>query len=424
MHEFKKVCAVLMSGIIMISLVGCGSKKDETKKEKKSNNKSSADVEKDGDEDEDEDEGDSNADNDAEDIADDEDEGEEENEEKGGKDDADSKKSSGGAYDVGDVITMGKFEQDNDLSNGPEDIEWIVLDSKSNGDTLVISKDALEGLPYNKIFQVTITWEECSLREWLNTDFYGEVFTDEEKAQILVSQVTNPKNDATGTEGGNDTEDKVFLLSLDEVNTYFDSDESRICHPSAYAKGKGLEAGEKTVMEGNCRWWLRSPGLTGSDAARIFEDGSVNEDGGGIDRENNTGVRPVMWINEAGTGDASWEMEKKEGFTTTKILSMIEVYEQAGMTIYPLTAEDLGADKQKYVEGIRVESDNGVLIYAVQFTDDDAAREFIETVWAAQYDGVTIDDSVGSGFMFEVPGAYTSGYCDFLGFMTYHPAQA
>ena len=52
MHEFKKVCAVLMSGIIMISLVGCGSKKDEAKKEKKSDNKSSADVEKDDDEEE------------------------------------------------------------------------------------------------------------------------------------------------------------------------------------------------------------------------------------------------------------------------------------------------------------------------------------------------------------------------------------
>ena len=421
MHEFKKVCAVLMSGIIMISLVGCGSKKDESKKEKKANNKSSADVEK-GDEDEDEDEGKSDADNDV----DDEDENEDENEGQDGKDtkDTDSKKSSGGAYDVGDIITMGKFEQDNDLNNGPEDIEWIVLESKSNGDTLVISKDALEGLPYNKVFQVTMTWEECTLREWLNTDFYNEAFTDSEKAQILVTKNTNPKNEKTGVEGGNDTEEKVFLLSLEEADAYFDSDEARICHPSAYAKGKGLEAGEKTVMEGNCRWWLRSPGDFSSDAARIFEDGSLNENGGDIDRENSNGVRPVMWINDAGNGDASWQMEKKEGFTTVAVLSMIESLENAGMTIIPMYAEDFGADKQKYVEGFRAEKDGQIFIYVVKFVDDDDAREFVETVWANEYQGVTIDDSMGSGFLFEVPGAYMGGYCDFNGFMTFYPEQA
>ena len=411
MHEFKKVCAVLMSGIIMISLVGCGSKKEETKKEKKSNDKSSSDVKKDEDEDEDE------ASIDDEDADEDEDE----------KEDKDSKSDSGKKNSddqVGEIITLGKFEQDGNLDNGPEDIEWIVLDKKSNGDTLVISKDALEGLPYNKVFQVTMTWEECTLREWLNTDFYNEAFTDSEKAQILVTKNTNPKNEKTGVEGGNDTEEKVFLLSLEEADAYFDSDEARICHPSAYAKGKGLEAGEKTVMEGNCRWWLRSPGDFSSDAARIFEDGSLNENGGDIDRENSNGVRPVMWINASGTGDADWQMEKKEGFTTTKILSMIETYENAGMTIIPMTAEDFGADKQKYVEGFRAEKDGQIFSYVVQFTDDDAAREFIETVWATQYDGVTIDDSYGSGFLFDVPGVYMNGYCDFLGFMIFDPAQA
>ena len=406
MHEFKKACAVLMSGIIMISLAGCGNKKKETKNEKKTNDESAADVEKNEDdaaEDKNEDGNDSNEDKDS---------------------NSDSGKSNSSAADeLGEVITFGKFEQDYDPGNGPEDIEWIVLDRKSNGDTLVISKDALEGLPFNKIFQIATPWESSSLREWLNCDFYNEAFTDNEKAQILVSQVTNPKNEKTGVEGGNDTEDKVFLLSIDEAKTYFDSDEARICHPSAFAKAKGLEAGEKTVMEGNCRWWLRSPGFSSSDAARIFEDGSLNEDGGSTDRENDNGVRPVMWINESGNADVNWQMKKEEGFTTSKILAMVETYENAGMTIIPMTAEDFGADKQQYVEGFRAEKNGQIYCYVVQFTDDDTAREFIETVWAKQYTGVTIEEFSGSGFTFEVPGAYKSGYCDFFGFMMFYPEQ-
>ena len=394
MHEFKKITALLVSGIIVLSLTGCGGKNEATKNAGSKSEKTES-VSKDGD----------------------------------GKGNADSKKadsgkgSDSGAYQAGEVIKLGKFEQDNDPSNGPEDIEWIVLDTKSNGDKLVMSKDALEGLPFNKIFQVTITWETCTLREWLNDDFYNSAFSDDEKAQILVSQVTTPKNEKTGKDGGNDTEDKVFLLSIDEANTYFTSNDARICHPSAFAKAKGLEAGEKTVMEGNCRWWLRSVGFTSSDTARIFEDGSVNEDGGSADRENANGVRPVMWINESGTGDANWQAAKKEGFTTSKVLAMIEAYEKGGLTIIPMTAADFGADKEKYVEGFRAEKDGKVFNYVVQFADDESARDFVENVWGTQYKGVTVDDSLGTGFTFEVPGAYRGGYCDFLGFMTFYPAE-
>lgn len=400
MHEFKKISALLMSGIIMISLVGCG--KSEATKDTGSKGEKTENVTKDGAGKDDSGKGDSG---------------------KSDSEKADSGKAGDSSVPAGEVIKLGKFEQDNNPDNGPEDIEWIVLDTKSNGDKLVMSKDALEGLPYNKIFKIEIFWETCTLREWLNDDFYNSVFSDDEKAQILVTQVTTPKNEKTGKEGGNDTEDKIFLLSIDEANTYFTSDAARICHPSAFAKAKGLEAGEKTIMEGNCRWWLRTPGFTASDTARIFEDGSVNEDGGSSDSENKNGVRPVMWINESGTGDANWQAAKKEGFTTSKVLAMVESYEKANLTIVPMTAEDFGADKQKYVEGFRAEKDGKIFNYVIQFSDDDSARDFVENVWGAQYKGVTVDDSSGVGFTFEVPGAYRAGYCDFLGFMTFYPAE-
>ena len=215
MHEFKKISALLMSGIIMISLVGCG--KSEATKDTGSKGEKTENVTKDGAGKDDSGKGDSG---------------------KSDSEKADSGKAGDSSVPAGEVIKLGKFEQDNNPGNGPEDIEWIVLETKSNGDKLVMSKDALEGLPYNKVFMIEITWETCTLREWLNDDFYNSAFTDDEKAQILVSQVTTPKNEKTGKEGGNDTEDKIFLLSIDEANTYFTSDAARICHPSAFAKGK------------------------------------------------------------------------------------------------------------------------------------------------------------------------------------------
>ncbi|MBP3696995.1 MAG: hypothetical protein J6J45_05560, partial [Clostridia bacterium] len=67
---------------------------------------------------------------------------------------------------VGDYITFGSYEQDNDLSNGKEPIEWLVLD-KQDGKVLVISKYALDAKPYNDEY-VDVTWETCTLRSWLN----------------------------------------------------------------------------------------------------------------------------------------------------------------------------------------------------------------------------------------------------------------
>ena len=121
---------------------------------------------------------------------------------------------------MGDVITFGHYEQDGDLSNGPEPIEWEIV-SEEDGRLLLISRYALDCQPYNNE-NAASTWETCSLRAWLNDDFVNTAFSSAEQEYIIPATLTNPDNEIWGIEGGNDTEDKVFCLSYEEVMQYYD----------------------------------------------------------------------------------------------------------------------------------------------------------------------------------------------------------
>ena len=119
-----------------------------------------------------------------------------------------------GNMKVGDIITFGSYEQDNNLENGAEPIEWQVLDVQ-DGKALVISKYGLINKAYNTVW-THVTWETCSLRKWLNNEFINEAFGVEEQKMIVTTKLSNPNNSEYGTNGGNDTEDKVFLLGIEE----------------------------------------------------------------------------------------------------------------------------------------------------------------------------------------------------------------
>ena len=190
---------------------------------------------------------------------------------------------------VGDIVYFGTYEQDNDTSNGKEDIEWLVLAKKGNR-ILVISDKALDRQPYNSS-RTRVTWETCTLRKWLNNDFINAAFSAEERAKIPTVTVSADKNPSYSTSPGNNTTDKVFLLSITEVNKYFSSDSAWQCRGTAYCYAQGAyKAGN-----GNCWWWLRSPGYTQSSAANVYDGGDVNEIGNNVFLDNNA-VRPAMWI--------------------------------------------------------------------------------------------------------------------------------
>lgn len=197
------------------------------------------------------------------------------------------------ATPLGGTIRFGKYEQDNDTSNGKEDIEWLVL-AKENSNVLLISKKALDCKSYNTI-EVNVTWETCSLRTWLNNDFLNYAFTKEEQAIINTTDVSADANPDYDTDPGNDTKDKVFLLSIEEANKYFDNNNERVCEPTDYADANGAYVYDEDDTS-NCWWPLRSPGLNGRHVAGVFSDGEIGEKGGTITNYYAC-VRPAMWIS-------------------------------------------------------------------------------------------------------------------------------
>lgn len=226
------------------------------------------------------------------------------------------KKQSLATPKVGDSVWIGTYEQDDNTSNGKEDIQWIVLDKK-DGKVLVISKYALDSKPYQerkkeqenksrKNFSIEnilrdiekrkeengATWESSTIRKWLNGEFLESAFSDEERKFIPTVTVTADENPKYDTKPGKDTKDKVFLLSIVDVYKYFVSNNDRKCKATAYAFTQGIE--EKSV-NGECQWWLRSTGGYQRGAAIVGLSGIVIEEGEDYDYESRA-VRPAMWI--------------------------------------------------------------------------------------------------------------------------------
>lgn len=192
---------------------------------------------------------------------------------------------------AGDYVFFGAYEQDNDISNGKEYIEWLVLEVK-DGKALVVSKYALDCQQYNTSY-ADVTWETCTLRKWLNNAFINAAFSADEKAMIPTVTVSADKNPDYSTNPGNATQDQVFLLSITEVNKHFSSDGARQCKPSDYAVANGAYVNSSN---GNCWWWLRSPGGGQLTAAFVNRDGGVNEGGNGVGSVI-PAVRPALWID-------------------------------------------------------------------------------------------------------------------------------
>lgn len=195
----------------------------------------------------------------------------------------------------GDTVFFGAYEQDNNTSNGKEDVAWLVL-AKENNKIFVISEKGLDCQPYNIEQYANVTWETCTLRKWLNTDFINSAFSSDEKTKIPTVTVSADKNHGYSANPGNATQDQVFLLSITEANKYFNSTGARQCEPTDYAVANGAWESDS----GNfCWWWLRSPGDVPGSAARVSGGGIVSSAGYDVNY-NNGAVRPAMWISISG----------------------------------------------------------------------------------------------------------------------------
>ena len=205
---------------------------------------------------------------------------------------------------TGGIVTFGRYEQDNDPDNGPEPIEWLVLeiDGETNR-AMLISRCLLDRQPYNANYTRT-TWEACTLRAWLNEDFLNAAFTPEEQAAIAVTAVDNGRSQCHPERAmvGNNTEDKVYLLSYTEVLHYMGTSEMRKSAPTAYAIAQGawVSAEEKIDDTPSGRWWTRSPGYERTYAANVSAGGSF--DFYDPVTQIAIAVRPVLWVDVSALG--------------------------------------------------------------------------------------------------------------------------
>lgn len=191
-------------------------------------------------------------------------------------------------YKVGETTEFGNYPQDKDGTEKP--IEWIVMKNEGN-QVLLLSKYVLDVKPYNEEWE-GVTWQTSDIRQWLNNEFYTTAFNKTEKAKIQTSLIKNEDNSEYGTSGGNDTEDKVFLLSEKEAETLFLNDEERIAKATEYAEKSGVYVNEEKAAW----WWLRSPGDDSDYAAEVNYVGWVSRHGSYVDG-NNDGVRPALHLN-------------------------------------------------------------------------------------------------------------------------------
>lgn len=192
-------------------------------------------------------------------------------------------------YKKGDIIRIGKY--------GGQPVEWMVLDVDNNK-ALLISKKILDIKPYN-LDNSGVTWESCSLRRYLNTDFLETVFSNDEKKGIAKIKVESGNNTLNDRSGGKSTEDKIFCLSYSEVKKYFPRKKDRIAVPTDRIVIEADDIKKRFVKRrtGGGIWWLRTPGIYEDFAMHVDGSGWINEVGSTV---NNTywfsGIRPALWM--------------------------------------------------------------------------------------------------------------------------------
>jgi uncharacterized protein affecting Mg2+/Co2+ transport len=190
--------------------------------------------------------------------------------------------------------------------------EWRVLDIQGNS-TLVMTETMVGQQPYNN-FAGGVTWADCSLRKYLNGEFY-HTFSEEEKGRIIPVWNKNQGNHWYDSNGGEDTNDFIFLLSMEEVVCkYFGDSSKNLENRSAkqrywFQKKDVNNDKRRATLEGSgWWWWLRTPGRDNKRAVYIHGDGNIGIQGNGtfhyssntihpLTGDNSGGVRPVLWLS-------------------------------------------------------------------------------------------------------------------------------
>lgn len=184
------------------------------------------------------------------------------------------------SQEIGDAVLMGEYPYSKNGRKKP--IEWIIIDKDQDGTFLLLNSYGIDAKQYNAEAKA-VTWKTCTLRKWLNGSFYETAFNDKEKKSIKTSYIKNYT--------GDDTKDKIFLLSIPEAKKYlspgFNNSKKLRKYiytvakltPYAFKRGGNRYRYEHSGVPLVSWWWLRSPGDSAEKAAFTGRDGDVYSDG-------------------------------------------------------------------------------------------------------------------------------------------------
>lgn len=180
---------------------------------------------------------------------------------------------------AGDIIEFGSYEQDNITGNGPEPIEWQVLDVDGD-EAFLVSVYALDTMKFNETVKslektYDLLWAESDIRAWLNQVFLETAFSEDERNCLVP--VENEGN----------VTDLVFLLSKEELLRYFPWEYDHLCQPTEFA----------TVKEGS-RDKLKQLGVELIDPSCHYFLRSFNPTDKLVDVVSFKSISPVEYINQ------------------------------------------------------------------------------------------------------------------------------
>lgn len=262
--------------------------------------------------------------------------------------------------EVGETFFFGEYEQDMNLNNGKEPIEWIVID-KQEDKALAVSKDVLDVCPASLVYayEGDLHWKGSNLRYWLNSTFYTKAFTNADRQRIVNTYID---------EDDYSCNDNVFVLSTSEAYSYFGTKEGLRSTWTAFAEARGVECSTFFLSS---TWFTREPGLKHFSMRCEIEKTTMTSE--------KIGVRPAIWINyEAGAG-------VKEGPATRSDMANND-NPMVGDTVFfgQYEQDDDSANGKEAIEWVVLKKEEGKVMLLSRFAIDGVAVSSDEAVveWA------------------------------------------